>query len=620
MIAFRYNKSIQLFYLDIFMNSHIRNLAIIAHVDHGKTTLMDAILHQTQIFRENQAVQERVMDSMDLEREKGITIRAKNASVTYQDYTINLIDTPGHADFGGEVERVLKMADGALLLVDSKEGPMPQTKFVLKKALALGLRVVVVINKIDRPDANPDMVVDKTFDLFVTLNANDKQLDFPIVYASAINGSASLETDQTGKDLTELFEVIVNEIPAPTSPMTEAFRMLTLNLQFDKFKGTMAVGRIDAGKIVKGMSVVRIDKTGNQTKNTITSLLKYNGMELVEATEIVAGDIAVIAGIANIEIGDTIADSQNPVQIPPVEVESPTLQMMFAINDSPFSGKEGKYSTSRMIRDRLYKEQETNISLRIEDTDSPDKFLVAGRGELHLAVLIETMRREGYEFSVGRPQVILQEQDGAVKEPYEVLSLDVPEEYSGKIIEAVNKRQGELSNMEINEHNESHIEYKITTQNLIGLRSILLTLSKGTVIMNSSFLEYGPRISSGKGRSTGSIVSLELGKITKYALDGASDRGIFFVSDGTEVYPGMVLGESNREQDVEINPVKAKKLTNMRASGSDDGVFIAPPKDMSLEASIEYLADDELLEVTPQSLRIRKRILDSNERKRSNRD
>lgn len=601
------------------MNSHIRNLAIIAHVDHGKTTLMDAILHQTQIFRENQTVQERVMDSMDLEREKGITIRAKNASVTYQDYTINLIDTPGHADFGGEVERVLKMADGALLLVDSKEGPMPQTKFVLKKALALGLRVVVVINKIDRPDANPDAVVDKTFDLFVTLNANDKQLDFPIVYASAINGSASLETDQTGKDLTELFEVIVNEIPAPTSPMTEAFRMLTLNLQFDKFKGTMAVGRIDAGKIVKGMSVVRIDKLGNQTKNTITSLLKYNGMELVEATEIVAGDIAVIAGIANIEIGDTIADAQNPVQIAPVEVESPTLQMLFAINDSPFSGKEGKYSTSRMIRDRLYKEQETNISLRIEDTDSPDKFLVAGRGELHLAVLIETMRREGYEFSVGRPQVILRENNGTVEEPYELLSLDVPEEYSGKIIEAVNKRQGELVNMEINEHNESHIEYKITTQNLIGLRSVLLTLSKGTVIMNSSFLEYGPRMSSGKGRSTGSIVSLELGKITKYALDGASDRGVFFVSDGTEVYPGMVLGESNREQDVEINPVKAKKLTNMRASGSDDGVFIAPPKDMSLEASIEYLADDELLEVTPLSLRIRKRILDSNERKRSNR-
>ena len=601
------------------MNSHIRNLAIIAHVDHGKTTLMDAILHQTQIFRENQAVQERVMDSMDLEREKGITIRAKNASVTYQDYTINLIDTPGHADFGGEVERVLKMADGALLLVDSKEGPMPQTKFVLKKALALGLRVVVVINKIDRPDANPDAVVDKTFDLFVTLNANDKQLDFPIVYASAINGSASLETDQTGKDLTELFEVIINEIPAPTSPIEDSFRMLTLNLQFDKFKGTMAVGRIDAGKIVKGMSVVRIDKAGNQTKNTITSLLRYSGMELIDTDELIAGDIAVIAGIGGIEIGDTIADSQNPVQIAPVEVESPTLQMLFAINDSPFSGKEGKYSTSRMIRDRLYKEQETNISLRIEDTDSPDKFLVAGRGELHLAVLIETMRREGYEFSVGRPQVILKENNGAIEEPYELLSLDVPEEYSGKIIEAVNKRQGELVNMEINEHNESHIEYKITTQNLIGLRSVLLTLSKGTVIMNSSFLEYGPRMSSGKGRSTGSIVSLELGKITKYALDGASDRGVFFVSDGIEVYPGMVLGESNREQDVEINPIKAKKLTNMRASGSDDGVFIAPPKDMSLEASIEYLADDELLEVTPLSLRIRKRILDSNERKRSNR-
>jgi GTP-binding protein len=601
------------------MNSHIRNLAIIAHVDHGKTTLMDAILHQTQIFRENQAVQERVMDSMDLEREKGITIRAKNASVSYKDYTINLIDTPGHADFGGEVERVLKMADGALLLVDSKEGPMPQTKFVLKKALALGLRVVVVINKIDRPDANPDSVVDKTFDLFVTLNANDKQLDFPIVYASAINGSASLEIDQTDKDLTELFEVIVNEIPAPTSPIEDSFRMLTLNLQFDKFKGTMAVGRIDAGKIVKGMSVVRIDKAGNQTKNTITSLLRYSGMELIDTDELIAGDIAVIAGIGGIEIGDTIADAQNPVQIAPIEVESPTLQMMFAINDSPFSGKEGKYSTSRMIRDRLYKEQETNISLNIEDTASPDRFLVAGRGELHLAVLIETMRREGYEFSVGRPQVILRDNNGATEEPYELLSLDVPEEYSGKIIEAVNKRQGELVNMEINDHNESHIEYKITTQNLIGLRSILLTLSKGTVIMNSSFLEYGPRVSSGKGRLTGSIVSLELGKITKYALDGASDRGVFFVTDGTEVYPGMVLGESNREQDVEINPVKAKKLTNMRASGSDDGVFIAPPKDMSLEASIEYLADDELLEVTPMSLRIRKRVLDSNERKRSNR-
>jgi GTP-binding protein len=601
------------------MNSHIRNLAIIAHVDHGKTTLMDAILHQTQIFRENQAVQERVMDSMDLEREKGITIRAKNASVSYKDYTINLIDTPGHADFGGEVERVLKMADGALLLVDSKEGPMPQTKFVLKKALALGLRVVVVINKIDRPDANPDSVVDKTFDLFVTLNANDKQLDFPIVYASAINGSASLEIDQTDKDLTELFDVIVNEIPAPTSPIEDSFRMLTLNLQFDKFKGTMAVGRIDAGKIVKGMSVVRIDKAGNQTKNTITSLLRYSGMELIDTDELIAGDIAVIAGIGGIEIGDTIADSQNPVQIAPIEVESPTLQMMFAINDSPFSGKEGKYSTSRMIRDRLYKEQETNISLNIEDTASPDRFLVAGRGELHLAVLIETMRREGYEFSVGRPQVILRDNNGATEEPYELLSLDVPEEYSGKIIEAVNKRQGELVNMEINDHNESHIEYKITTQNLIGLRSILLTLSKGTVIMNSSFLEYGPRVSSGKGRLTGSIVSLELGKITKYALDGASDRGVFFVTDGTEVYPGMVLGESNREQDVEINPVKAKKLTNMRASGSDDGVFIAPPKDMSLEASIEYLADDELLEVTPMSLRIRKRVLDSNERKRSNR-
>ncbi len=601
------------------MNSHIRNIAIIAHVDHGKTTLMDAILKQTQIFRENQDMAERVMDSMDLEREKGITIKAKNATVQYKDITINLIDTPGHADFGGEVERVLRMADGALLLIDSKEGPMPQTKFVLKKALQQGMRVVVVVNKIDRPDANPEFVIDKTFDLFGDLNANDTQLDFPIVYTSAMNGTSSLNSEKQNPDLTDLFEVIVNEIPAPTSPIESSFRMLTLNLQFDKYKGTMAVGKVDAGIVKKGMSVVRIDREGNQTKNNVTALLKYSGMNTVEVDEVLAGDIAVVAGISGIEIGDTVADSQNPIQITPVEIELPTLQMIFAINDSPFSGKEGKYSTSRMIRERLYKEQETNIALKVEDTDSPEKFLVSGRGELHLSVLIETMRREGFEFSVGRPQVIYRDNNGVTEEPYELLSIEVPEDYSGKIIEAINKRQGELLNMELTEANESKLEYKIATQNLIGLRSILLTLSKGTVIMNSLFLEYGPKTTNYKGRNTGSIVSLESGKITNYALDGASDRGTFFVKDGTEVYPGMVLGEANQEFDIEINPIKAKKLTNMRASGSDDGVYIAPPRNLSLEASIEYLADDELLEVTPLSLRIRKRILDTNERKKAKR-
>ncbi len=599
------------------MNAHIRNIAIIAHVDHGKTTLMDAILQQTAVFRENQEVQERVMDSMDLEREKGITIRAKNASVQYKDYTINLIDTPGHADFGGEVERVLRMADAAVLLVDSKEGPMPQTKFVLRKALEQGMRVVVVINKIDRPDAQPEVVIDKTFDLFANLNANDMQLDFPIVYASAINGSASLTEDQEGKDLTDLFEVILNEVPAPTSPIEESFRMLTLNLQYDRFKGKMAIGKIDAGVVKKGMSVVRIDREGNETKHSITALMRYQAMNVVEVDELVAGDIGVIAGIDSIEIGDTISDAANPIQITPVEVELPTLQMVFAINDSPFSGKEGQYSTSRMIRDRLYKEQETNIALKVEDTESPEKFLVSGRGELHLAVLIETMRREGYEFSVGRPQVIYVEQDGQTMEPFEQLFIEVPETYSGKIIEAINKRHGELQNMELTEAGDSKLEYKISTQNLIGLRSTALTLSKGTVIMNSSFMEYAPVGQHIKGRSTGSIVSLESGKITKYALDGAGDRGEFFISDGTEVYPGMVLGEANQEFDIEINPTKSKKLTNMRASGSDDGIFVAPPRDMSLEACIEYLSDDELLEVTPESLRIRKRILDANERKRS---
>lgn len=601
------------------MNSHIRNIAIIAHVDHGKTTLMDAILKQTQIFRENQDVVERVMDSMDLEKEKGITIKAKNATVTYKDITINLIDTPGHADFGGEVERVLRMADGALLLIDSKEGPMPQTKFVLKKALQQGMRVVVVVNKIDRPDANPEFVIDKTFDLFGDLNANDTQLDFPIIYTSAMNGTSSLNPEKQNPDLTDLFEVIVNEIPAPTSPIESSFRMLTLNLQFDKYKGTMAVGKVDAGIVKKGMSVVRMDREGNKTKNTVTALLKYSGMNTVEVDEVYAGDIAVVAGVAGIEIGDTVADSQNPIQITPVEIELPTLQMIFAINDSPFSGKEGKYSTSRMIRERLYKEQETNIALKVEDTDSPEKFLVSGRGELHLSVLIETMRREGFEFSVGRPQVIYRDNNGVTEEPYELLSIEVPEDYSGKIIEAINKRQGELLNMELTEANESKLEYKIATQNLIGLRSILLTLSKGTVIMNSLFLEYGPKTTNYKGRNTGSIVSLESGKITNYALDGASDRGTFFVKDGTEVYPGMVLGEANQEFDIDINPIKAKKLTNMRASGSDDGVYIAPPRNLSLEASIEYLSDDELLEVTPLSLRIRKRILNINERKKAKR-
>lgn len=614
-----YNVILNILILPTQMNSHIRNIAIIAHVDHGKTTLMDAILKQTQIFRENQDMAERVMDSMDLEREKGITIKAKNATVQYKDITINLIDTPGHADFGGEVERVLRMADGALLLIDSKEGPMPQTKFVLKKALQQGMRVVVVVNKIDRPDANPEFVIDKTFDLFGDLNANDTQLDFPIVYTSAMNGTSSLTYDKQNSDLTDLFEVIVNEIPAPTSPIESSFRMLTLNLQFDKYKGTMAVGKVDAGIVKKGMSVVRIDREGNQTRNTVTALLKYSGMNTVEVDEVFAGDIAVVAGVSGIEIGDTVADSQNPIQITPVEIELPTLQMIFAINDSPFSGKEGKYSTSRMIRERLYKEQETNIALKVEDTDSPEKFLVSGRGELHLSVLIETMRREGFEFSVGRPQVIYRTNEGVVEEPYELLSIEVPEDYSGKIIEAINKRQGELLNMELTEANESKLEYKIATQNLIGLRSILLTLSKGTVIMNSLFLEYGPKTTNYKGRNTGSIVSLESGKITNYALDGASDRGTFFVKDGTEVYPGMVLGEANQEFDIEINPIKAKKLTNMRASGSDDGVYIAPPRNLSLEASIEYLSDDELLEVTPLSLRIRKRILDTNERKKAKR-
>lgn len=594
----------------------LRNVAIIAHVDHGKTTLVDAMLHQTNMFRENQEVQERIMDTMDLEKEKGITIKAKNVTIEYQGTRINLIDTPGHADFGGEVERVLKMADGALLLVDSKEGPMPQTKFVLKKALEQGMPIIVVINKIDRPDADPETVIDKTFDTFSNLNASDEQLDFPVVYASAINGTASLDENQQNEDLTDVFTTLLETIPEPENTPHDDFRMLVLNLKSDTFKGTMAVGKIDAGIIKKGMSIIRIDKHGNHTKHTISALLRYEGMVPQEVSELQAGDIGVIAGIDGIEIGDTLADRDNPVQIPPVEVEQPTLRMVFSVNDSPFAGREGEYCTSRMIRSRLLKEQETNIALRVEEGDSPDQFLVAGRGELHLSVLIETMRREGFEFSVGRPQVITKEVDGKTHEPYELLTIEVPETYSGKVIEAVNKRYGTLMNMELTESGDSLLEYKIATQNLIGLRSILLTLSKGTIIMNSSFLEYGEMSAHAKGRDTGSIVSLESGTTTKYALQGALDRGEFFIGDGVEVYPGMVLGESNQTSDVDINPAKSKKLTNMRASGSDDGLYIPPPRDMSLEQCIEYIDDDELLEITPENLRIRKRILDVNTRKK----
>jgi GTP-binding protein len=601
------------------MNKSIRNIAIIAHVDHGKTTLVDAMLKQSNTFAAHQEVSERVMDSMDLEREKGITIRAKNASLLYQDTKINLIDTPGHADFGGEVERVLSMVDGALLLVDAKEGPKPQTKFVLKHALSLGLRVIVVINKIDRPDARIDDVIDQTFDLFSELGANDHQLDFPIVYASAINGQAYTELDEPRDDVKELFEVIVNEVSAPTAVHSDPMKILVTNIAYDQFKGKMAVGKIAGGEITKGAFLKHFGKEGEKSKK-ITAILQYQGMVPVEVEKGVAGDIAIFAGIEDVSIGDTIASQEVEKPFERIHVEEPTLRMIFQVNDSPFSGTEGKAMTSRTLKERLERELETNISLKVEDTDSPERFLVSGRGELHLAILIETMRREGYEFAVGSPEVVTRtNEQGQLEEPYEQVIIEVPEDFQGKIIETLNKRQGEFVDMKPLATGDTQIEYVIPMQQMIGMRNILLTLSKGQAIINTSFAKFDTKVSKGRGRSTGSIVSLESGKITKYALFNAQDRGEFFIGDGVEVYPGMVLGEANKEFDIEINPVKAKKLTNMRASGSDDNMVIAPPKDMSLEECIEYIARDELLEVTPESLRIRKKILDVNERKKQSR-
>lgn len=601
------------------MNKSLRNIAIIAHVDHGKTTLVDAMLKQSNTFEAHQEVSERVMDSMDLEREKGITIRSKNASLLYQDLKINLIDTPGHADFGGEVERVLSMVDGALLLVDAKEGPKPQTKFVLKHALSLGLRVIVVINKIDRPDARIDDVIDQTFDLFSELGANDHQLDFPIVYASAINGQAYTDLDEPKDDVQELFEVIVNEITAPTAVHSDPMKVLVTNIAYDQFKGKMAVGKISGGEISKGASVKHFGKDGEKSRK-LTAILQYQGMVPVEAEKAVAGDIAIIAGIEDVSIGDTIAGQDVETPFERIHVEEPTLRMIFQVNDSPFSGREGKAMTSRTLKERLERELETNISLNVEETDSPERFLVSGRGELHLAILIETMRREGYEFAVGSPEVVTRKNEqGELQEPYENVIIEVPEDYQGKIIEILNKRQGEFVDMKPISTGDTQIEYVIPMQQMIGMRNILLTLSKGQAIINTSFAKFDAKVSKGRGRSTGSIVSLESGKITKYALFNAQDRGEFFIGDGVEVYPGMVLGQANKEFDIEINPVKAKKLTNMRASGSDDNMVIAPPKNMSLEECIEYIARDELLEVTPENLRIRKKILDVNERKKQSR-
>jgi GTP-binding protein len=595
----------------------IRNIAIIAHVDHGKTTLVDAMLKQTHVQRNVEDLGVLIMDSMDLERERGITIKAKNASVTYNDVKINIVDTPGHADFGGEVERTLRMVEGVLLLVDAKEGPMPQTKFVLKKALELGHKAIVVINKIDKPDAQIDEVVNRTFDLFVNLKATDEQLDFPIIYASAVSGQASLDSHKEGIDLNPLFDTIVAKIPGPSILENEPLQILVLALSYDSYKGKQGIGKITSGAIKKNMPIMQIAPDGAKFTGRGTDISVFSGLQKLSVDEATAGEIVSVAGLPEITIGSTITDPINPKQIDPVTVDEPTVQMTFAVNNSPFAGREGKFVTSRNLRDRLYKELETNVALKVSDTASPDTLQVAGRGELHLAILIETMRREGYELQVSQPEVIFKEENGVRTEPFERLSIIVPNEFQGAVIEEVGRRKAELISMNHTDNGEVHLDYFMSTRNLIGLKSKLMTQTKGTVIINHIFDSYRPAEAATPNASPhGAIIANEAGVSNGYGLNNAQERGELFIGPAIEVYQGMIVGENAKTEDIEINVNRTKKLTNMRASGTDAAIILTPPKIMSLEEALEFLASDELLEVTPQSLRLRKKILDPNKRKR----
>ncbi|MDO7786975.1 translational GTPase TypA [Desulforamulus aquiferis] len=599
------------------MANDIRNIAIIAHVDHGKTTLVDGMLKQSGIFRQNQVVQERVMDSNDLEKERGITILAKNTSVRYQNIKINIVDTPGHSDFGGEVERVLKMVDGVLLLVDAAEGPMPQTRFVLRKALELNLVPVVVINKIDRPDARISEVVDEVYELFFELGANDEQLDFPVVYTIARQGLATNDPDVPGENLQPLFETILEHFPAPQGETEAPLQMLVNNTEYDSYIGRVAVGRIVQGSISSGQQVAVINYEGAVKNHRIGRVYTFEGLERVEVPRAQCGEIVVVSGLEDIKIGETIADKDNPIPLPAITVDEPTLEMTFMVNDSPFAGQEGDHITSRKVRARLYKEAEKNVSLRVQDTDSPEIFKVAGRGELHLSILIETMRREGYELQVSKPEVIFRRDEGQLLEPMELLLVDIPEDKMGPVMESLGNRKGEMINMGPNGPGQLRLEFKVPARGLIGFRSQLLTETRGHAVMNHTFLGYEPFKGEIKRRYQGVLIAFESGEATQYGLNSVQDRGTLFVVPGTKVYEGMVVGEHVREQDIEVNVCKKKQLTNHRASTAEATVKLEEPRVMSLEESLEYLSDDELLEVTPKSLRIRKKLLDKNERSRA---
>lgn len=594
----------------------IRNIAIIAHVDHGKTTLVDQILKQCAVFRSNQVVRERFLDSNDLERERGITILAKNISIPYKEYKINVIDTPGHADFGGEVERVLKMADGVLLLVDSFEGPMPQTRFVLEKALALHLKPIVVINKIDRPDNRPVEVLDEIYDLFIELDAHEDQLDFPVIYASGRDGWAIKELNDKRENLIPLLDSIIDDLPSP--PLKKgSVQIQVTTLDYNDYVGRIGIGRVFRGKLKKNEKLSIIKRNGNIHSISIKQLFVFEGLNRIEVEEVSCGDICAIVGIEDVDIGDTIADADNPEPLPIISIDEPTISMTFTVNNSPFYGREGKFVTSRQLRDRLFKELEHNVALRVQETGSPDAYKVSGRGILHLSILIENMRREGYELQIREPKVIYKEIDGKKAEPIEVLVVDVPAEFAGKVIELVGQRRGEMMKME-NKGNMNKLEFHIPSRGIMGLRTKVLTATQGEAIMHHRFYQYEFFKGSIGGSKNGVLISMDEGPSTAYAIDGLQDRGKFFIDPGDSVYKGQIIGEHNKENDIEVNVQRGKKLTNMRASGSDKAVKIVPAIKFSLEEALEYINDDEMVEVTPKSIRLRKLYLDTNERKRYN--
>ena len=598
------------------MQEKIRNIAIIAHVDHGKTTLVDAMLRHAGVFRENEVITERVMDSNDLERERGITILAKNLSVHHGRYKINIVDTPGHADFGGEVERILKMVDSVLLLVDALDGPMPQTRFVLKKSLDLGLKPIVVINKIDRPGARPGEVVDMVFDLFCELNASDEQLDFAIVYTSAKLGYAKLDLEAASTSMEPLFAVIESNVHPPKGDPSAPFQMLVAHIDYNEYIGRIATGKIFNGRVRSGETVALVKRDVSVVKGRITKLLGYEGLKQVEIAEATTGDITTVAGFDSVGIGETLAAADNPVALPYVSIDEPTIAMNFMVNTSPFAGREGKMVTSRNIRERLDKELRTNVSLRVEDTSSPDTFKVSGRGELHLSILIENMRREGFEMAVSKPEVIYREIDGVRMEPMEYLVVDVPSEYQGVVIERMGPRKGEMASM--SQMGESiRLEFIVPARGLIGLRGEMLTETRGTAVITHTFHEYAPFRGEIPGRKNGVLIAMEQGETTAYSLDSLQPRGTLFLGPGVEVYGGMIIGQHAKENDLEVNPCKGKKLTNIRASGSDDAIKLTPPRILTLEQALEFIDDDELVEVTPTSIRLRKKELDPNKRKRA---